>query len=58
MKIMDRKDFLKSCARGGLLTAIAGSCAVLVSRENKFECSRFCGKCVKFDGGKCALGIK
>ncbi len=58
MKIITRKDFIKSCARGGVLAGLAGLCAVLVSREEKFTCSTYCGRCVKFSDGKCALGIK
>jgi len=54
MKPINRQDVL----RGFALASLAGLCAVLVSRKEKFECSSFCGKCVKFEGGKCALGIK
>ncbi len=53
-----RNEFLRGCTRGGVFAGLVGLCAVLVSRKEKFECSSFCGKCVKFEGGKCALGIK
>ena len=58
MKTTNRKDFLRGCARGGVLAGIIGFCAVLVSREDKFVCSNQCGTCVKCEGGKCGLGIK
>ncbi|VGO17521.1 hypothetical protein PDESU_06118 [Pontiella desulfatans] len=54
MKRMDRKTFF----RNGALVGIVGLCAVLVSREEKFECSDRCGKCPKFENGKCGLGLK
>jgi hypothetical protein len=58
MKQTSRNGFLKDCVRGGVLAAIVGLCTVLVSREKKFECSSQCGKCTKFNDGKCGLGIK
>lgn len=54
MKRIDRKTFL----RGGAFTGIVGLCAVLASREEKFECSNQCGKCPKLEDGKCGLGLK
>jgi len=58
MNTIKRQDFLKSCARGGLFAGIIGVCAVLVSREEKFDCSNRCGACVKLKDGKCSLGLK
>ncbi|VGO21753.1 hypothetical protein [Pontiella sulfatireligans] len=58
MKPMNRQELLKGCARGGVLAGIVGLCAVLASREEKFVCSDRCGKCVKFENGKCGLGLK
>jgi len=53
-----RKEFLRGCTRGGVIAGIIGLGGVLASREEKFECSNHCGKCVKFNDGKCGLGIK
>lgn len=58
MKTISRQELLKGCVRGGVLAGIAGLCAVLTSREEKFECSDQCGRCGKFSGGKCGLGLK
>ena len=58
MKAMKRMEFVKLCARGGMLAAIVGCGAVLSSREDKFACSDQCGKCPKFENGKCAEGFK
>jgi hypothetical protein len=58
MKLMDRHEFVKACARGGALAGVVGLSAVLVSREEKFECSNRCGKCPKLEDGKCNLGLK
>lgn len=58
MKSIDRQEFLKACARGGALAGVVGLCAVLVSREEKFECSDRCGRCPKLEDGKCSLGLK
>jgi hypothetical protein len=58
MKRMDRKRFLTAVARGGVLAVIGGCGVVLCSREQKFQCSGRCGRCPKFEGGKCRLGIK
>ena len=58
MKQMNRNMFLTDCVRGSVLAGIVGLCTVLVSRENKFECSYQCGKCMKFNAGKCDLGIR
>ena len=58
MKSISRKEWLKGAVRGGVLASIVGLCAVLVSRKDKFECSSQCGKCSKFDNGKCGLGLK
>jgi hypothetical protein len=55
---MKRQDFLRTCARSGVLMGIAGVAAVLVTREEKFECSNRCGKCPKLEKGKCGLGLK
>ena len=54
---MKRKEFLKGCIRSGVFAGIVGLGAVLVSRKDKFECSSQCGKCSKFDNGKCELGL-
>ena len=54
MKPINRISFL----RGGALVGLAGLCAVLLSREEKFECSDRCGRCAKFENGKCGLGLK
>ena len=58
MKSISRQEWLKGCVRGGVLMGLFGLCAVLVSRKDKFECSSRCGKCSKFNDGKCALGLK
>jgi hypothetical protein len=58
MKTIARSDFIKGGVRGGVLAGLVGLCAVLVSREEKFECSTQCGRCSKFSDGKCSLGIK
>ena len=54
MKRIDRKTFLRIGALGG----IVGLCAVLATREEKFECGNRCGKCPKQTDGKCSLGLK
>ncbi len=53
-----RAEILKGCVRGGVFVGIAGLCAVLATREEKFECSSQCGKCTQFNDGKCGLGIR
>ena len=58
MKLMDRHEFVKTCVRGGVLAGVVGLSAVLVSREEKFECSTRCGTCPKLQHGKCNLGLK
>ena len=58
MKQVSRKEFLKGFARGGTLASIVGLCAVLASRAEKLECNSRCGRCSKFNDGKCSLGIK
>ena len=55
---MNRKEFIKTAVRGGLLAGIVGFGAILSSRKEKFSCSDQCGKCTKFNHGKCSLGIK
>ena len=58
MKRMDRMNFLITAARGGVLAGMAGCGAVLFLREKKFRCSDRCGRCPKYEDGKCRLGIK
>jgi len=58
MKTWKRKTVLKNGTRGGVLIGLVGLCAVLTSREEKFECSNRCGKCPKLTNGKCGLGLK
>ena len=58
MKPVNRQNFLKGCMRGGALAGIVALSAVLNAREEKFECSDRCGRCVKFSDGKCGLGLK
>jgi hypothetical protein len=58
MKSISRQELLKGCVRGGVLAGVVGLCTVLTSREEKFECSDQCGRCSKFNGGKCGLGLK
>ena len=53
-----RMAILKGIARGGVLAGLLGYGAVLVSREDKFECSTICGGCVKLKDGQCSLGLK
>ncbi|MCU0857162.1 MAG: hypothetical protein MUC65_01995 [Pontiellaceae bacterium] len=55
---MNRRSFLKSCLRGGLLVSLIGLGAVLSSRAEKPECDKLCGHCQKFKNGKCLLGIQ
>lgn len=55
---MNRRSFLKSGLRGSLLVGLVGLGAVLVSREGKPACDKTCGRCQKFQNGKCLLGIK
>jgi hypothetical protein len=43
MKPINRKQVLRNIARGGVLTGLVGYGVVLVSREDKFECSTRCG---------------
>lgn len=50
-----RRDFLKNAARGCALAGIAGVCAALGLRKDKFRCSGRCGEC-KPDSGACPLG--
>lgn len=58
MKAIRRNDFLKECLRGGVLAGLVGLGIVLGTREEKFECTNRCGKCVKFENGKCGLGLR
>ena len=46
---MRRNDFM----RAGVLVGLAGLCAVLASRKEKFECACACGKCPDFEDGEC-----
>lgn len=51
-----RRDFLKNVARGCALAGIAGTCATLGLRKNKYQCNGRCGECKTDSGGACPLG--
>jgi electron transport complex protein RnfB len=51
-----RRDFLKSVVRGCALAGIAGTCATLALRKNKYRCNGRCGECKPDNDGACPLG--
>lgn len=51
-----RRDFLKKAVRGCALAGIAGTCATLGLRKNKYQCNGRCGECKPNSGDACPLG--
>jgi len=58
MKNINRQNFLKGCARGGVLAGLTGLSAVLTSRGKKISCPCMCERCSQQINGKCRLRLK
>ena len=58
MKKMARQDFLKQCARFGVLAGLVTLGGVLVSRKDKSACTEQCERCAEYKNGKCGIGLK